>query len=75
VGTGTTGQATEDVVAALGRALRDQRALIVLDNLEGVLPAAAMLVEILALCPRGRLSKRCLLRRRSPRRTSSACQD
>jgi non-specific serine/threonine protein kinase len=51
VGTGTTGQAPEDVAAALRRALRDQRALIVLDNFEGVLQAAAMLVEMLAACP------------------------
>jgi predicted ATPase len=50
VGTGTTGQATEDVAAGLQRALRDQHALIVLDNFEGVLSAATMLVDMLAAC-------------------------
>ena len=52
VGTGTPSQAPDDVAAALQRALRDKRALIVLDNFEGVLPAAAMLSEMLAACPR-----------------------
>jgi predicted ATPase len=52
VSTGATGQAPEDIAAALRRALRNHRALIILDNFEGVLPAGAMLVEMLAAYPR-----------------------
>jgi len=50
LGTTTTGLGNEDVEAALRRVLRDQEALIILDNFEGALQAAPMLVELLTAC-------------------------
>jgi predicted ATPase/class 3 adenylate cyclase/tetratricopeptide (TPR) repeat protein len=43
------GQSLQETLAAQ---LRDRRLLLVLDNFEQVLPAAAMVVELLAACPR-----------------------
>ncbi len=41
-----------DVIGLLAEQLRDKRALIVLDNLEHLLPARAAIAELRAACPR-----------------------